>query len=468
MNDVTLASVFRHYAVRGGALLLGAALAGCVHLKPAPQPNLGDTTVPGAWKSEASSASVQDGWISGFGDPALPRLVGEALTNNPDLAATAARLGEAIASAKEARADLAPSLAAAANATKTSYLSHGGNADSFTFGPSLDLSWEADVWGRLRYTARSSAETAAARADDYVYGRRSLAAQVAKAWFAAVDGRVQVNLDRETVVSYEKTVELVQVRFSSGSIAEQDLASVRADLASARKALESDETAFKESVRSLELLLGRYPGAELQVLDTIQAVPPAVPAGLPSDLLSRRADVRAAQRSVAAAFNTTQAAVAARLPQFSLSAGLSTTSDEFKNLFDPKNAALTLAGNLSAPLYQGGKLKAAVALAKAQQREAEATYRSTVLTAFEEVENYLAADRSLAVQERDLSEALEQYNKALSIAEQRYTQGDIDLTDLLTIKRQQIAARSSLASLRASRLTQRVNLHLALGGNFES
>jgi outer membrane protein TolC len=84
------------------------------------------------------------------------------------------------------------------------------------------------------------------------------------------------------------------------------------------------------------------------------------------------------------------------------------------------------------------------------------------------VENYLAADRSLAVQERDLSEALEQYNKALSIAEQRYTQGDIDLTDLLTIKRQQIAARSSLASLRASRLTQRVNLHLALGGNFES
>lgn len=448
-------------------------VAGCLNLKQPAQPGLGSTSVPAQWQSQTDTNAVHDDWIASFGDEQLTRLVNEAMTNNPDLAATAARLDQALASANAAKASLWPQLSGSLGAQNSTLLKRsdadkaaGIKANSHSFGASLDLSWEVDVWGRLRYAKRSAAETAAASAADYAAARRSLAAQVAKAWFAAAEARLQKQLDDNFVSSYEETLRIVEARYKAGAVSEQDVANAKADLASSRRLAEAAATTLKEAVRSLEVLLGRYPAAELAVADDLQAVPPAIPAGLPSQLLERRADVIAAERRVAAAFNTTEEARAARLPQISLTSSLGSSSTQLKDLVDPKNMALNFAGNLFAPLFDAGLRKSQVEFAKAQQREAMANYRSTALNAFQEVENLLVSETSLAVQEEQLREAVTQYENTRRIAETRYQAGSISLIDVLTFQRQELQAKANLLTLRDARLAQRVNLHLALGGDF--
>lgn len=457
----------------GFTLLTSALVAGCLNLKQPAPPGLGPAQVPAHWASEGNTNPVLDDWIASFGDEQLVHLVNEAITNNANLAVTAARLDQAIASAGAARANLWPQLSGSLNAQNTTLIKRtdaekagGVKANTTLYGASLDLSWEVDVWGRLRYASRSAADAAAASAADYAAARRSLAAQVAKAWFAAAEAKLQYQLKDNFVSSYEETLRIVEAKFKAGAVSEQDVANAKADLASARRLAEAAATTLKEAVRSLEVLLGRYPAAELAVADDLQAVPPAIPTGLPSQLLERRADIIAAERRVAAAFNTTEAAKAARLPQISLTSNLGSGSTELKDLVDPKNMALNFAGNLFAPLFDAGLRQSQVELAQAQQREAMASYRDTALTAFQEVENLLVSGTSLAVQEEQLREAVTQYETTRRIAETRYKAGSISLTDVLVIQRQELQAKSNLLILRDQRLTQRVNLHLALGGDF--
>ena len=467
-------SLSRRTANGLAVLALAAIATGCVQLKSPTSPALSAGPAPTGWSATNAVADrVQDNWLAAFGDAQLANLVSEALTNNPDLAATAAKLAEATASAKVSSADLWPSLSASGSGQNSSRLKRtteekngGVKSDTSTFGASLDLSWEVDVWGRLRYARRSATKTAAASAQDYAAARKSLAAQVAKAWFAAVEAQLQAKLTDEFVSSYEDTLHLVEVRFQAGAVTEQDVANARADLASSRQQAEAATTTARSAVRSLELLLGRYPATELQVATDLSAMPPAIPAGVPADLLARRADLLAASKRVNAAFDNTQAAAAARLPKLSLTSSLGTSSAELKNVLDPKNAALTLAGNLAAPLFDGGRLKAQSQLAQAQQREALAGYRSTVLAAFGEVENYLESETALAREEIQLREAATQYETARRIAETRYQAGSISLTDVLTIQRQELQSKSGLLAMRNNRLATRVNLHLALGGDF--
>lgn len=342
--------------LRLGFMLIGSTLlAGCLSLKQPSQPDLGSTQPPAQWHSEVNTNAVLDDWIASFGDEQLVRLVSDAITNNPDLEAAAARLDQAIASSGVARAALWPQLTGSFGVQNTTLLDRsdadkaaGIQANSTTYGASLDLSWEVDVWGRLRYANRSATETAKASAADYAAARRSLAAQVAKAWFAAAEAKLQFELDDNFVASYEETLRIVEARFKAGAVSEQDVANAKADLASSRRLAEAAATTLKESVRSLEVLLGRYPAAELAVADDLQAVPFVIPSGVPSQLLERRADIIAAERRVAAAFNTTEAAKAARLPQIALTSRLGSSSPELKDLVDPKNMALNFAGNLCA------------------------------------------------------------------------------------------------------------------------
>jgi len=442
--------------------------AGCASIQSPPRPTLGATPVRETWAGEASSGVVLDNWLESFGDPTLTRLVNEALKNNPDLAATAARLDQAIASANAAGAALYPGLDAGIQGQNSTTLRRrsGTDRNSSRFGASLDLGWELDVWGRLRHSRQNAAEGAVASEFDYLAAQRSLAAQVAKAWYAAAEANLQRALSAQFVSTYEETLRLVQVRLKSGAVTEQDEANAMADLASARQRAEAAGTAFREAVRSLEVLLGRYPGAELDVTADLAAVTNPVPAGLPSELLERRADVLAMERRVAAAFHSTREAAAARLPRISLTSSLGTSSSELKDLLDPKNAALNFAANLFAPLFDAGLRQSQLESAEARQREAAESYRSTAIRAFQEVESALDSEASLAREEKELEVAVAQYERTRRLAETRYREGAISLTDLLAVQRQELQAKSSLLSMRQQRLAQRINLHLALGGDF--
>jgi outer membrane protein TolC len=221
-------------------------------------------------------------------------------------------------------------------------------------------------------------------------------------------------------------------------------------------------------LRALELLVGRYPAAEIAVALRLSPMPPPVPVGMPSQLLERRPDVIAAERRVAAAFDRVGEARAAQLPRISLTAGGSSVSSELLVLKDTSNPVWSFGANLIAPLYQGGALRAQVEIRSAEQKQAVADYARAGQRAFGEVEGALAAENALRERDVILEATIRDSARALELAQIQYRVGTIDLRAVEQNQLALYAARISRLRVQTERLAQRVNLHLALGGGFDA
>lgn len=268
--------------------------------------------VPESFAAQESPGSVDDGWLKSFNDLQLTTLVDEALANNPGLKIAQAQVDRANALADQADASLKPTIGLS-----------GGYADRNTdiYGGGLRISWEADVWGRVRSGAAAAGETAAASASDYAFARQSLAAATAKAWFLAVASKLQHQYALEAVHISEETVRIVSTKEKVGQLTMKDVHLARSNQAKAQEAERKAKTAMEDAQRGLELLMGRYPSAEIKMTDKLDPVPPPVPTGIPSELLERRPDLIAAEQTVAAAFYKQKEAELLHLPRFSFSVG---------------------------------------------------------------------------------------------------------------------------------------------------
>lgn len=422
--------------------------------------------VPTEWGALAESGTVQAGWIESFNDPALTALVIEAQANNLDLAAAAANVDRSWALARQAGANLGADVSLSRSASQTGGIG-GSQPTTNSFGLGLQVSWEADVWGRLRAGERGAVASAQAAQADFRSAQQSLAAATAKAYFSAIEANLQAGIVRETVEILEETLRIVNVKYENGMASAQDVSLARSDLATARENLTTIEGSQRDAVRALEALLGRYPGADLEVRESLPDVPPPPPAGLPSELLERRPDIVAAERRVAAAFNATNQARAARLPSIRLTGDLGTASDSLSGLLESSNAAWTAGAALLAPIFDGGALREGVAIATADQEQALAAYGQAAIQAFSELETNL--DQGVVVQQRlvELKEAASEAENAFRIANLRYEEGEEELLNVLTIQQRVIGARSSLSTVERLLLEQRVNLNLALGGSWD-
>lgn len=409
-----------------------------------------------------SSEAVQSGWLASFGDEHLTELVIEALANNADLAASAARVEAAAGHARQAGALLSPTVAVGAGGYAGNDAG-GGNRG----GAALQVSWEADIWGRLGSQASAAESTYLAVELTYAYARQSLAGQVARGWFFCIETREQKRIAQEAVDLYAKTKSIVDVMFTEGAIARDDVHLVTADLASAEEALREATGADIAAQRALEILLGRYPSSELEVMGAFQELAATVPSGLPSELLERRPDIVAAERRVAAAFSATSSAQAARLPRLAITATGGAASNDFQSFGSPADAFWNLGANMLAPLFDGGFLESEVDIASAEQKEAVAEYRSAGLQAFADVENALTNDGLLKEREAFLVKALYENTQAWELAQAKFAAGEIDLLSVLQLQRRVLNARVALMDIRGRRRAQRVDLHLSLGGNFE-
>jgi NodT family efflux transporter outer membrane factor (OMF) lipoprotein len=388
-------------------------------------------------------------------------MVNEAIANNPDLRASAARVEQAELYAKLAGAKLYPSVDVfAKGGTKISSDSTGLQ------GAWLMVSWELDVWGRVRYgRAAASADAMSAQAD-FRYARESLAALVAKTWFLAAEATLQAELARKTIGDTQQLVRLAESRSQIGVGNDEDVFVARASVGTYQDALRQIEFARETAIRALELLVGRYPSAAAVIRNTLPGQPPQVPAGLPSELLERRPDIIAAERRIAAAFNRVGEAKAARLPAISLTSGLSTISSDLIVLKSHDNPVWSLGANLLAPIYKGGALKTNVQIKSAAQKQAIAEYASMGLRAFGEVEAALAAELAARDREQILAQTLSDNQRAYDIVQNQFRVGS---TDLRYVTQRQLALNATEAALirmRTEQRVQRVNLHLALGGSF--
>ena len=462
--------------IRGaiGAAVSAVLMAGCI-AGPPPKPEeirhqgLGSVALDHAWKAgEPAAGAVQDNWLASFNDSTLNSLVQEALVANPDLRIAASRMRQAAELLVQARAPQMPAVAiGGTGGLKES--GGGGDPSSALQGVVAAASWELDLWGRVRYGKMAAAEENVASQADYEFARQSIAAGVAKAWFAAIQLTQQAKLAGEMATSSGELANLTADRERVGAGSDVDTAMARANWHFLEDAQAQAEYARDQALRALELLLGRYPAAEIAASADFVAMPPAPPVGVPLNLLERRPDVIAAERRVAAAFNRVGQAKAAMLPAITLNLNFGYFDSDILELKDGfENPSGGIGARLLAPIFQGGALRAQVRIRNLQQQEALAAYAGAALRALNDVESAISAGHALDTRVRSLSSAYDEQSRALTLTE---TSLRIGRSDKRALEQQRMAAanaRIALLGVRAEQLAQRVNLHLALGGSFEA
>ncbi len=442
---------------------VSACSAGQAYDTQPPPPEVAEQVPERFYADTTALGPVDDGWITSFDDDVLVTVVNEAMRNNLNLRSAAAQLEAAAASARQAGRRLEPVAA----------LSLGGatgdtpQLQETTWGTSLDVAWEVDLWGRIRAGQSAAQADFQAIQADFEFARQSLAAQTAKAWFLATEAWRQLQIADTTAANLRGILALTEERERVGQATAQDLSLTRADLANAEDAVQATESAYQDARRGLELLVGRYPAAQIEVPTEFAQMPPRVPAGLPSSLLERRPDMVAAERRVAAAFARTDEAQAAKMPTLALTGSVGTASTDLLETLNPANLIWETGAAFVAPLLDQGGREAQVEIATAQQEAAVAAYGAAALTAFSEVESSLANEAFLMERERLLQTAVDENLSAVQAAEVQFDVGVIDQLSLHQIQTRLFSSQSALVRIQSARLTQRVNLHLALGGSFE-
>ncbi len=451
-------------------------LAGCATTPPETLPPPLDKDVSVNWIAEHVQGEITESWWTDFGDASLTTIIVEAITNNRDVKSAAARIETARAEARIAGATLYPQIGTRFSSSRSrqvarsplSGATHSSTVGSNSFGVSLDISWELDIWGRLRSGISAAMNDVEAQDAEYAAAVLSLTAQTAKAWFAVTEAQLQLDLANETVESYRRTAVQAGNRVDAGLQSPIDKHLTTANLSAAEALCQQRRETLKRSVRQLEILLGRYPAGKIGNLGTLPQLPPLPAAGLPSELLARRPDLIAAERRLAALDKRVHAARAALLPRLSLTSDMSTASNELKNVLNGNFLGWTIAGNLVQPILEGGRLRAQVDAAKGRFNEAAEHYVQQAFIAFGEVETALEAEAYLSLLEEAQQRTATAAVQAARMAENRYGQGVDTLLSLLEGQRRTLDARSGVLSAHRQRLDNRVDLYLALGGGFHS
>lgn len=457
----------------GSLLVLLTVLAGCVSAPERRAPDL--VSVPDRFTSpDPGVIQADDAWWASFEDDRLDALIERALDYNRDLLAAAARVEQAAAQARIAGADLKPGISAGLDAARRRQVFIGfpipgadvPSSTSTTLGVSLAASWEVDLWGRLRAGARAALADFQATRAEYAGARLSIAALTAKSWFAVAEARQQLELAEASAASFRQSADQVRSRYESGIRPPLDLRLALTRQAEAEALVELRRNQLDTATRRLEVLVGDYPSGGVFAERGLPGLPPPVRAGLPSELIARRPDLVAAERRLAAADQRLVEARRSLYPRLSLTASGGTASNELGDLVDGDFRVWSLVGNLAAPLFQGGRLRANVDLNAAGAEAAVASYAQSVLDAFAEVEIALASDQTLAARERALTEATRQSRAAEQLALDRYRNGLDNYLAVLQAQASALSAESQLLAVKRARLDNRVDLHVALGGGF--
>jgi multidrug efflux system outer membrane protein len=457
---------------------LAAGLVGCVS-----DPGVGgrlDPALTGQIPAHWTAARIRvpetaaTGWLDDFDSPVLAELARAAVERNPDLAATAARVDQALARARLAGADRLPQASISLDTSRSQNLrgAEFRTVRANTFQHGLDISWEVDLWGRVASLRRAAFAEFDAASADYRAARLSLAANAAKTALEMAESSGLIRLSEDNLKSLQVNLDILDRKLEAGAAEDNtalEISLSRADIARARAIIAQQQRQHDTARRLLETLLGDYPAGQIDALDELPNVRRQVPAGLPSELLLRRPDLVAAERRVDARFEHAAAARKALLPAIRLTAGAGTsTTAEFGDLFDIQNLIWNIGSNLTQPVFEGGRLRAALALTEAERDEVAALYAESALTAFREVETALASEKYLAAQQAALAEAATEATRAEQLSLSQYEKGLVEIITLLESQRRAFDARSALLSTRRQRLTNRIDLYLALGGDFDA
>ncbi|MDA0374974.1 MAG: efflux transporter outer membrane subunit, partial [Planctomycetota bacterium] len=329
------------------------------------------------------------------------------------------------------------------------------------------LSWEVDLWARVRSATEAAEADLAAAAEDFRGVQLSLAARTARAWFACIEARQQLELAEATAASFARTEEMVRERFERGVRPALDFRLARSDHQEALALVEVRRRQLDDLTRQLEVLTGRYPGSALEPAAELPALPGPVPGGLSAELVRRRPDLAAAEHRLAATDARLASSRANLYPRIALTSSAGTSSNDLADLGDLDFRVWSVGANLFAPIFEGGRIRAGIDEADARRREALALFGTTALQAYREVETALAATSILDAEWERRVAAVDEADAARGLSEDRYARGLVPIDTLLNAQRRALAARTQFLSVSRQRLDNRVQLILSLGGGFD-
>lgn len=445
--------MFRYSLILSSSLLI-VACTGAPHLSVAP-----DLALPETYVGAPQPAGPQEtDWIAALGDDALPGLIASALANNPNLAAARANTDAARASARAGQAPRLPSVDIGTTATTRP------SGEVYTAG--LDISWQADVWGRVSNLARASALSAQAAEADLAGAELSIAASVASTWFSLTEARLQRELAERDVATRQRQLDIVERRFVRGVVRSSDVRTARSALASAQATLALRERAEVQAARNLQTQLGEYPDGAVPPGSDLPALSPLPSPGTPATLIRHRPDIVAAEFRLAASGFSAEAARKALYPSLSLSGSYGGQTADISDLFSPSTLVESLTASITAPIFRAGSLRAERDRTAAVARAQAASYVNTSLTALREVENALTADGLLADRVAALETARAEAAAALELVERQYASGVGTIFELIDAQTRLTQAEAQLILARRERIDNRIALHLAVAGPF--
>jgi len=458
-------------ALGAASILAGCSFAPLYKVPPTPTPVAYKETGPWTPATPADDAPRGQWWLA-YGDPTLTDLEARVLAGNPSLAAALARYDEASAIVRQAKAQLYPQVNGNALATTNKQsadrpLRVGGPdqyADNQVYA---SASYELDLWGRVRNLVATQRASAQASAADLASTRLSLQADVADDYLNLRGLDAQARLLQRTTAAYQQALNLTQDRYSGGAVSGLDVYQARTQLETAQ-AQQADIAAQRALMEHAIAALVGLPASSFSLPpDASLPTVPRIPVSAPSSLLQRRPDIAAAERRVASANAQIGVARAAYYPTISLTADAGLENAGQANLLNASNSFWTLGSNLAVALFDGGLRKAQVEQARAALAEAGDNYKSTVIGAFQEVEDNLALCNHLAVEADRQSAAVTSARAAEDLALFRYQQGATTYLDVVTAQTQTLTAERADLELAARRLRASVDLVRALGGDWD-
>jgi outer membrane protein, multidrug efflux system len=459
----------------------GVALAGLVLLsgcRVGPEFTVPQTAVPPTWTGSTMAPATPDAaalaqWLTSFNDPLLTSLVGEALQANLDLRLAGSRLRQARAAHRVAAAASGPTLDASGSAQRSqaaagSEETRGAPTNSYRAG--FDAAWELDLFGGVARNREAALADVLSAEESRRAAQVTLVAEVAQTY---IDLRLQqqrIAIARKNLEAQQHTVDVTRKRRQGGFVSALDVAGAEAQVATTAAAIPPLEAAVRQTVYALSVLLDREPGALLDRLSAaapVPTTPPAVPLGVPADLLRRRPDIRAAEANIHAATARIGVATADLFPHVTLGAATGIQAANTGNLVEPWSTFWSLGPSLSWRVFDTGATRANIEVRKALEEQSVLTYRQTVLTALQEVESALIGSTKEEEHRQALGTAVEANRKAVDLAVQLYDAGQTEYLDVLSAQRALYSAEDALAESAGNTATQLITLYKALGGGWE-
>ena len=457
-------------------LLAVAVMTGCMvgpdYKRPETKADEGAFFYGGQHRQDVNELDISYRWWLRFGDAATNELVIEALANNYDLKAAAARVLQARAALAEAKGRQLPEVSYGLNRDrrKTTFDFGAGRSSALTttWSQNFTVAYVLDLFGKLRRAEQSAwADMLSAEANKQTL-INSIIAQVISSRIEIATLTRRLDIAKANVESRQKTLNIVERRYRQGLVGPVDVRLARENLAAAQSSQTNIELSFIKAHHSLDVLVGRRPASSPTLPDTLADLPQLgpVPIGLPASLLDRRPDVIASEMALRSASERIGVSIAQLYPDLTLTGTYGGSADTLRDIFRHEAEVYSLILSLSQPIFKGGQLKAAIDSSKARYQELAANYAKTILVALREVEDALVSEEMLQIRLEQVRRRFTEAEAAEGLSRSRYSRGVETILTVLESERRRRIAEEELALLKGRIWTNRVNLFLALGGDW--